>query len=98
MSDWAVGDLAKCVRVRLPDFPDHGNWVKGGGLEYGQIYIVEDVINWFGHIGLVVSVRSPHRTGSWAHEQFRKIKPHTPDEQDEITIRLLTGVPVETVS
>lgn len=79
--DWKPGDLALCV--------------KGGVVSrVGQIYTVDNVemlgslCLWF--VGQDYSGLLP----SFA-KNFRKIRPHTPDEQDAETIRLLTGAPVK---
>lgn len=87
--DWRVGDLALCIRrgkwmsLRNPD--SDGPWP-------GSLHTVE---------GIYENPRRKGRTGlgfpEWPEDAFeisffRKIHPHSPDEQDADTIRLLNRV------
>lgn len=89
--DWKPGDLALCVK-------------SGPGTESGRIYTVADVCepgaftdtgayNSFGCLALrfteIDYAAIPHCWSSCT--RFRKIRPHTPDEEDRETIALLTG-------
>lgn len=91
--DWKPGDLA--LRVAKPG--------RVKQLTPGRIFTVEAVIHGVRYrsgragTGLVlrgVTQRNP--SGSSWSGNYRKLDPHTEDEQDRETIRLLTQVP-ETV-
>jgi hypothetical protein len=83
--DWKPGDLALCVRgcpVGLDD------------TKPGAIYTVGHVTSALDYSGRVLYLKeAPHRGSGSRDYRFRKIHPHTPDEQDAETIRLLNGVP-----
>lgn len=88
--EWQPGDLALCVR----NDPQ-------GVIRKGGIYTVEKVRigtegRCNGVLGLkLAGVYAPGTTwGFYAAFGFRKIRPHTPDEEDRETIRLLNGQPV----
>lgn len=87
---WQKGDLALCVRSPR---------IQPGKTQVGRIYQVERV--WVHPIGLALAFvgvdnGAPRGRGFYGHaaSRFRKIEPHTPDEEDAETIRLLTGANV----
>lgn len=90
--DWKPGDLALCVTSRpcqccgCPAETVSGRVYTVESLylfrEYGVILVLEGV-----------GAAEGHLRGSAAY-RFRKIRPHTPDEEDRATIRLLNGAPV----
>jgi hypothetical protein len=89
MDDWEPGDLALCVRGGPPIRP-FKQWAGENGADYdlvpGRIYTVDRVDHEWGFVGL-------HFEGydwSWLASRFRKIRPHTPDEEDREVIELLT--------
>jgi hypothetical protein len=95
--DWQVGDLALCVNAGpLRDICGDGGIETARayvlGLRVGCIYTVTHVVRCHcgKHIGLGAQAE---RVGGVA-DRFRKIRPHTPDQEDRETIALLTGVPV----
>lgn len=86
--NWQVGDLALCIKTDAwrPIGP-RGN---------------HSVLPAAGHFYTVRRVKTDsdgeflafiEGTGLWRSDRFRKIRPHTPDEQDAETIHLLTGAP-----
>lgn len=87
--DWAPGDLALCVRKEG----------RGRFLVVGRVYTVLALNTSYlaSHgLGLVLAEErrnEPQKVGFVAR-YFRKIRPHTPDEEDAETIRLLQGKPV----
>lgn len=95
---WQKGDLALCVKR---------GWSIMDPTRPGGVYVVERVwINPNGRhlcLGFVgVDSGTPYGTpygqlGFWGHRasRFRKIEPHTPDEEDAEIIRLLTGKKAE---
>lgn len=83
---WAVGDLALCVRWRAPEL----TMIRQGGVY--TVRKVWDNIYSPGHHGVALDfegIERPAIDRAFDARCFRKIDPHTPDEQDEITIRLL---------
>lgn len=99
--DWKPGDLALCVNRGEIDCP-HGIIFCGGGVPpVGSVSTVSK----FGTVRSIETDRSQATCGcgcllfsdgtSGLSLRFRKIHPHTPDEQDEITIRLLNSAPVK---
>lgn len=98
MSDWQPGDLALCIKSNWRVAVDNGHDDRGFRPRRGGIYQVHQVFvggGWLstwppGVVGLVF--RDAPMCGFNA-SGFRKIRPHAPDEEDEITIRLLTGEP-----
>lgn len=93
--NWQVGDLALCVN----DGPVGHYWVHSGIIRCGGIYKVE--LPFVDHDGdhclLLEQHHSGNLSGGWLSCRFRKIDPHTADEEDAETIRLLTGQPVTPV-
>lgn len=92
--DWKPGDLALCVNA---------NWLEdshgisfGDHLRPGAIYTVARVgLNEAERLALwLIEVPCEPEWGKRAI-RFRKIKPHTPDEEDRETIRLLNSAPVK---
>ena len=86
--DWQAGDLALCV--------DTGKSPEGFTapyLELGRTYTVYAVgIDPLGQFGLYLDeLESDGFNGGVLAWRFRKIRPHTPDEEDAETIRLLNG-------
>lgn len=80
--DWKPGDLALCVR-------------SGTSIRAGFVGVVTRVEVTPIGTGLWLSgICSDALTGGYHAWRFRKIRPHTPDEEDAETIRLLTGKPV----
>lgn len=89
MSDWAVGDLAVRVRVKKTAANAHRFTKKGAASPVGKIYRVVGVIEGFGPVGLIIhGYPSPHETGAWGHEMFRKIRPdkHESCEPEFVTL------------
>lgn len=88
--DWQPGDLALCVAETPNPFLNNPRAVPG------SIHTVEAVCpGWDVPIMLVLcGAYSHHPTKGHRSSRFRKIRPHTPDEEDEETIRLLKGDPV----
>lgn len=94
--DWQPGDLALCVRG--------GRITRSGGVYIVREVLREGAIRQSEIDGLPYYIAGgasllfegiPYNGQSGAVERFRKIHPHTPDEEDEETIRLLKGEPVE---
>jgi len=88
MDNWQVGDLALCV---MP-----GSWaplddVSLDGPEVGGIHSV-DCVRVDGDGSFIGFPEWPEDL--FVQRAFRKLKPHVPDAEDEITIRLLNGTPV----
>lgn len=93
--DWRVGDLALCVcDDPCPIYPgSEGGIVSGGVYTVAAVMALKDV---YGreNIGLQLdrhNVTHP-KTGAVGYHnsyRFRKIRPHTTDEEDRETIRLL---------
>lgn len=89
--EWQVGDLALCVDAsRNPS-----------SLKEGMIYLVSgihppsDCPFDNGAIGLFLAgVVIKSISGAANANRFRRIPPHTIDDEDRETIRLLTGEPV----
>lgn len=91
--DWQPGDLALCVKGgHLSGLPI------GPYPTVGCLYSVEAVEIYDDWDCRFLRVPGAPNNGShgptWAESRFRKIHPHTPDEEDEETIRLLKGEPV----
>lgn len=88
--DWKPGDLALCVRGGKDPSSDIPS------AQPGRIYTVANVTN-CGPFGIGLGFRELPDSQDWAYgaEDFRKIRPHTPDEQDAETIRLLNGAPAK---
>lgn len=95
--NWQPGDLALCVRGGGPEWVGHF-WENNADYELrcGAIYRVR----W---VGLTEDIESSFEglkfeglDWGWLSDRFRKIHPHTPDEEDAETIALLNGknVPV----
>lgn len=87
--DWQPGDLALCIKV--------GAWSEmqrrplvDGGPSAGKTYRVSDVVS---EEGPCLYFGNPWPFDIFQADRFRKIRPHTPDVEDEETIRLLTGKP-----
>lgn len=94
---WQVGDLALCVRGGLL----FGQTQIARSLpKAGVIYEVEKVsVEWFIQgtekaLWLKDGPKQADGSSVWPSFRFRKIRPHTPDEEDAETIRLLNGAPV----
>lgn len=95
--DWKPGDLALCVK--------QGRWrstltgrYRRCSMRAGQVHTVRR----FGMCPMsgvatlwLEGFLGERGADGFAAVRFRKIRPHTPDEQDEETIRLLTGAPVK---
>lgn len=95
MNDWQVGDLALCVNDTPTLF-----WGVCT-VEIGCVYVVVGFdTTWPDgpEHGLFLDGVAPLYWGDrpigYNVKRFRKIHPHTPDAEDEETIRLLNGVPV----
>lgn len=96
MDDWKIGDLAICV---LGGPIDGYVWPRAQYPRVGQVIRVEDVRiehpqqTPTGDVFLYSRELPPNVDGTrgWGAIRFRKIEPHTPDEEDIETIRLLTG-------
>lgn len=95
--NWQVGDLALCIER---------DWQ--GGPSVGSVNRVQ-FAGCFSTHELIARVDQPGEPGVWLgfyafpgdgfHAScFRKIAPHTPDEEDAETIRLLTGQPATPVA
>jgi hypothetical protein len=90
--DWQPGDLALCVNASpCPEFGDTG-------LSGGIIYSVREVLNdhggssaLYGKGDVALRVVGVLHWFPFDAKRFRKIRPHTPDEEDRETIRLLNG-------
>lgn len=101
MSDWKPGDLALCVDdAQCPIYPGTEGGIRKGGVYH--VEIVRVVADFAGRecVGLGLDRCNPvhpasGKVGLHNAIRFRKIRPHTPDEQDAETIRLLTGAPVK---
>lgn len=95
--DWKPGDLGVCVDDSpCPVYPDSNGGIKLHG--FYNIIEVRSLQDKFGRweVGLRLDRHNPvhPRTGATGFHnacRLRKIHPHTPDEQDEETIRLLKG-------
>ena len=99
--DWEPGDLALCIRTGAPMHPTGFRRDDASAfLTRGSIYTVratETVPPAFLDAGetLLYLTEVVHPLGrGFASTRFRKIRPHTADEEDRETIRLLTGGPV----
>lgn len=90
--DWRPGDLALCVKDRWSGVLTRRQMPEGFGPRAGGVYtVVRVVIDPRGMTALVFE----HWSYTFAARCFRKINPHTPDAEDEETIRLLNGAPAE---
>lgn len=85
--NWQAGDLA--LAIGKPS-----KWDIAQGYRKGGIYTVEGRSDIFGT--LVLKLKG--LPGGWRASAFRRIPPHTPDAEDEETIRLLRGLSVEPVA
>jgi hypothetical protein len=90
VSDWQPGDLALCVR---------NSDQKLGTTKLvmpGRIYTVTGIYvsGKCGSLALVLAEAKPSKNPGFHAFLFRKIRPHTPDEEDRETIRLLNSEPV----
>ena len=93
MTDWKAGDLALCVANALPP-PRHKPTKL---LRIGAVYTVSSV-RWSRSeqcvaIGLV-EVKSKGPLGDWHACVFRKLDPHTEDEDDREVIAHMIYAPV----
>lgn len=91
--DWQAGDLALCVADELPGFGFCTLVV------IGRVYVVEEVYVGVGgkHEGVLALVLKGNKGRNYPglhHALFRKLRDHTPDAEDEETIRLLNRQPV----
>lgn len=95
--EWRVGDLALCVMGIGSGGPNDYTVPPADGhksAKIGGIYQVEYIVLFHGRAGLVLEGHhSSHPTHSWDASCFRKIHPHTPDAEDEETIRLMREKP-----
>lgn len=95
--DWQAGDLALCVNISR--IARHGHIATAGDrFRLGAVYTVYKVsaVNHEGGCrgGPFLYMREDSGKSAGAH-RFRKIKPHTPDAEDIITIAMLTGKPAK---
>ena len=95
--DWQPGDLALCVRGgrgRRSAGKVGGVWKRESGedsLRSGMIYVVE-MVRFTDGGAPYLKVRGVE--GPWLGSRFRKIRPHTPDQEDVATIALMRRAPV----
>lgn len=92
--DWQPGDLALCVKTSHPAFE-----FPSTSLRLGRVYTVNRIgrpVEWLnGERALGLVEHAPRNANcGWPESLFRKIRPHTPDEEDAETIRLLNGAPI----
>lgn len=95
--NWEVGDLALCVNVGdllISTSPKRIRGTAGRRLRKGAVYTVVEIRHRTTS-GTVAELLVTAETGgrSAASLRFRKIDYHTPDAEDEETIRLLKGEP-----
>jgi hypothetical protein len=91
MSDWQVGDLALCIAEMFDDAGEPSD------ISPGSIHTVTEILrgsfDWRSGLHFAVALGLQ----GWPHlydaDDFRRIPPHTPDEEDAETIRLLNGQP-----
>lgn len=102
MSDWQVGDKALCVKLGQWRGTMTGRLLIGPAPKPGCLYTV----SWAGpsrstgSASLEFAEIATPRTRKglptpWRASRFIKLNGYAPDEQDDITIALLTGKPVE---
>ena len=89
--DWKPGDLALCIKI--------GDWIHvisrkiGRGPRAGNVLRVRNVVSREGTTWLFLDGWPGNKmSDAYGSRRFRKINPHTPDAEDEETIRLLNGV------
>ena len=89
--DWKPGDLALCIKI--------GDWIHvksrkiGKGPRAGNVLRVRNVVSRGGVTWLFLDGWPGNKIyDAFAARRFCKINPHTPDAEDEETIRLLNGV------
>lgn len=87
--DWKPGDLALCVSNRHPTLGTTKRVVPG------RIYTVTGsyVSSVCGSLALILAEAKPRKNPGFHAFLFRKIHPHTPDEEDRETLRLLNTAP-----
>lgn len=87
--DWQPGDLALCVNAEILREGD-GRISSGRGLSVGGVYTVSRCARTkWGYLGLCLEGVDDGRPKRAI--RFRRIRPHTPDEEDRETIELLKG-------
>lgn len=91
--DWQVGDLALRISSSAEWFDLELNMSCNEGPPPGSINRVINVCREREGIGLRFE---EWPTFIFSALSFRKIRPHTPDEEDAETIALLTGTPART--
>jgi hypothetical protein len=94
--DWQPGDLALCVSTQNRLMADGAIAAAGKRLRRGALYTVASVLSHSIGLGrpgmyLELTEQPGQSAGAW---RFRKIRPHTEDEEDRETIRLMRGAPV----
>lgn len=90
--NWEIGDLALCIRQEH----DPGFWVPTVGGVYTVLDLGEGTNKVTGEAALWLAFAEdadPCPDSAFPASSFRKLDNHTPDAEDEETIRLLKGEP-----
>lgn len=91
--DWQIGDRALCVANEIEGFG------RTDRIKVGRVYVVEGLYvsqhpRCLGLLALIVQGVRGDKYPGIHHGCFRKLRDHTPDEEDAETIRLMSGAPV----
>lgn len=82
--DWQVGDLALCISPRSWEPPEACD-------PHAGTILTVSALDHTDPCGLGLWFDGVSSCDSYMAYAFRKIRPHTPDEEDRETIELLTG-------